>query len=459
MMTRIDGLIILDPIGKPLITSHFSLHPPTYPSIHIDTFNHLRKQSIARSKVLDSVIGVNAIDNDGRELGTGLCWLEREGLKFLVPISEELNPLFAFSFLSSFLATLEDYLGDITENSIKENFEVVYMLIEEMLDEGHPMTTETAMLKDIVLPPTLVRKILNVAGVSGIQSPTSPFTAPIPWRRQNIRHANNEIYFDIEESMEAIVDRRGSVLSSSVWGRVNAKSRLSGNPDLLLTFSNPKLISNCSFHPCIRYSKWEKNGVLSFIPPDGRFKLLEFQVPPMRVQLPLQLVPKMSIEENGGGQFSLTLTSRTNHRPIQDIVVSIFLGYGTNGVSATATGDKRAGGGDAHGPGAPVLGTKSEVGDGYVGGGTWEFDPHTQVMKWTISSLVSTERPPTLTGSFTSSETHSTPSPAFDIAFTIPNHSYSGLKVDQLKVSGDVNYKPFKGIRQIARAGKMEVRW
>ena len=29
------------------------------------------------------------------------------------------------------------------------------------------MTTETAMLKDIVLPPTLMRRLLNVAGVSG----------------------------------------------------------------------------------------------------------------------------------------------------------------------------------------------------------------------------------------------------------------------------------------------------
>jgi AP-3 complex subunit mu len=36
-----------------------------------------------------------------------------------------------------------------------------------MLDEGHPMTMETNMLKDIVIPPTLMRKLLNVAGVSG----------------------------------------------------------------------------------------------------------------------------------------------------------------------------------------------------------------------------------------------------------------------------------------------------
>jgi len=77
------------------------------------------------------------------------------------------NPLFAFSFLDSFLETLQEYLGEVTETTLKDNFDIVYMLIEEMLDEGHPMTMETNMLKEIVLPPTLMRKILNVAGVSG----------------------------------------------------------------------------------------------------------------------------------------------------------------------------------------------------------------------------------------------------------------------------------------------------
>lgn len=97
---------------------------------------------------------------------------------------DPVNPLFAFSFLDTFLETLQDYLGEVTESAIKDNFDIVYMvcptcthqtiarvsdlqLIEEMLDEGHPMTTETAMLKEIVLPPTLMRKLLNVAGVSG----------------------------------------------------------------------------------------------------------------------------------------------------------------------------------------------------------------------------------------------------------------------------------------------------
>lgn len=38
------------------------------------------------------------------------------------------NPLFAFSFLESFLETLQDYLGDVTETAIKDNFDIVYMV-------------------------------------------------------------------------------------------------------------------------------------------------------------------------------------------------------------------------------------------------------------------------------------------------------------------------------------------
>ena len=39
-----------------------------------------------------------------------------------------MNPLFAFSFLESFLETLQDYLGDVTETALKDNFDIVYMV-------------------------------------------------------------------------------------------------------------------------------------------------------------------------------------------------------------------------------------------------------------------------------------------------------------------------------------------
>nr|ODN87950.1 AP-3 complex subunit mu [Cryptococcus depauperatus CBS 7841] len=455
-MTKIDGIIILDSNGKPIISSNFTSFPPSYASLHIDAFNVARKKALTvggDSKSMEPVLWVNILDSARTGMtGAGLCHSERNGLWYLIPVAHEVNPLLAFSFLDSFLYTLRDYLGDVTETTIKDNFDIVYMLIEEMLDEGHPMTMEPSMLKEIVLPPTLVRKIFNAAGVSGLQSTTtSPFTAPIPWRKPGIRHSSNEIYLDIVESLDAIIDQKGNLLSSHIWGRIDCNARLSGNPDLLLNFGNPRVMSQCAFHPCIRYNRWSKDSTLSFIPPDGKFRLAEYETEPgsMKAQVPLQVKGKMMLE-NYGGRFALTLIPRLTHLPLENIVVSISLGKGANSVSATATGDRRP---------LHIQVGRDETAVGFVGGGTWDFDPLTQVLKWSLGSLVSTERAPSLTGSFASTEKQPIISPSFKVDFAIQNHSFSNLKVDKLRVQGDVTYKPFKGIKMLAKSGKIEVRW
>ena len=62
--------------------------------------------------------------------------------------------------------------------------------------------------------------------------------------------------------------RHGVSLSSSVLGKIETHTRLSGmfcsfgrastsilslgTPELLLSFTNPHVLSDCSFHPCIR---------------------------------------------------------------------------------------------------------------------------------------------------------------------------------------------------------------
>ena len=72
------------------------------------------------------------------------------------------------------------------------------------------MTTSTNALRDIVLPPSLLNKVLSVAGVHGLATPLvgpQPFASPIPWRKAGVRYNNNEIYFDVVETLEAIVNK------------------------------------------------------------------------------------------------------------------------------------------------------------------------------------------------------------------------------------------------------------
>lgn len=44
-------------------------------------------------------------------------------------------------------------------------------------------------------------------------------------------------------------------------------------PDLAVRFERPGLIKAASLHPCIRVGRWEREHVLSFVPPDGKFKV------------------------------------------------------------------------------------------------------------------------------------------------------------------------------------------
>lgn len=51
-------------------------------------------------------------------------------------------------------------------------------------------------------------------------------------------------------------------------------------PELILTLTNRKLLQdgNAALHECVKYSSFlEKQGILSFVPPDGHFVLLDYQ--------------------------------------------------------------------------------------------------------------------------------------------------------------------------------------
>lgn len=49
-------------------------------------------------------------------------------------------------------------------------------------------------------------------------------------------------------------------------------------PDLTMTFANPRILDDVSFHPCVRFRRWENERLLSFIPPDGNFRLISYNI-------------------------------------------------------------------------------------------------------------------------------------------------------------------------------------
>ena len=74
--------------------------------------------------------------------------------------------------------------------------------------------------------------------------------------------------------LNLLLDRQGSTVLSSVNGKIDSSVKLSGNPDLRLSWMNPKVFTDVHFHPCIRLKRWNVEKLLSFIPPDGQFQVL-----------------------------------------------------------------------------------------------------------------------------------------------------------------------------------------
>lgn len=54
-------------------------------------------------------------------------------------------------FLHKLASVLEEYFKELEEESIRDNFVIIYELLDEMMDFGYPQTTESKILQEYVL--------------------------------------------------------------------------------------------------------------------------------------------------------------------------------------------------------------------------------------------------------------------------------------------------------------------
>lgn len=74
---------------------------------------------------------------------------------------QETQPLFVIEFLHRIVETFQDYFSECSESTIKANCVVVYELLDEMLDNGFPLATESNILKELIKPPNILRTLAN----------------------------------------------------------------------------------------------------------------------------------------------------------------------------------------------------------------------------------------------------------------------------------------------------------
>jgi len=359
----------------------------------------------------------------------------RSNIFFVSVCMTEVPPLFVIEFLHRVADTFEDYFNETTETTIKDNYVVVYELLDEMLDNGFPLATEANILKELIKPPNILRTVVNtVTGKSNVSEvlPTGQLSN-IPWRRAGVKYTNNEAYFDVIEEVDAIIDKSGATVSAEIHGYIDCAVKLTGMPDLSMSFVNPRLFDDVSFHPCVRYKKWESERLLSFVPPDGNFRLMSYQVGSTSVvAIPVYL--RHSLQWVGGpnsSQARLDITvgpKQTMGRTVENVKIEIPMQKSVLNCSLTPTQGK------------------------------YSFDPVSKVMVWEVGKIDQTKLPNIRgTVNFTSGAGPEDTHVSVSVNFSISQLAVSGLKVNRLDMYGE-KYKPFKGVKYITRAGKFQVR-
>ena len=124
--------------------------------------------------------------------------------------------------------------------------------------------------------------------------PTPPIavTNAVSWRSEGIRYRKNEVFLDVIESLNLLVNSNGNVLRSEILGAIKMKCYLSGMPELRLGLNDKVMfestgrtsrgkaveMEDVKFHQCVRLSRFENDRTISFIPPDGEFELMSYRL-------------------------------------------------------------------------------------------------------------------------------------------------------------------------------------
>jgi len=451
----IDSLFIITAAGNYVVQRHFRGTLPR--QICEPLVERLRG-----CEALDSLSGVMC--SNRRQ---ALIHILRDKMVFLAVVSQEQPPLVVFELLARVHQVLVRYLGEVNEDTLRQNFSTVYLLLDEMIDSGLPFTTELNSLETIIAPPTTLGKVVQAMsgtggqvlsdvppdaagqtgalGVLGAALGTSGHTqigtasSEVWWRKQNVSYASNEVYVDIVESIDCICNGQGHMVAGGVTGEILVNSKLSGFPEVLLSFRNPGILQNVSFHPCVRLHRYERDRMLSFVPPDGEFSLASYWIPDTTIGLPFNFSASVTYHaEHGKLSISanpkMALARENKQMLIDKFVVTVRL------PQSIASGNLSC-----------------------AKGGNIRFDEDTKTVVWHVGKLAGQENKAEGTLSYCTDPKDGTaviPSEeksTAQLSFVVKGWAVSGMRLDACEISG-INYSPYKASRYTTDSGKVDFR-
>uniref|UniRef100_A0A6Q2X087 AP-1 complex subunit mu-1 n=1 Tax=Esox lucius TaxID=8010 RepID=A0A6Q2X087_ESOLU len=162
-----------------------------------------------------------------------------------------------------------EYFKELEEESIRDNFVIIYELMDELMDFGYPQTTDSKILQEYI---TQEGHKLDTGG----PRPPATVTNAVSWRSEGIKYRKNEVFLDVIESVNLLEVARTHIST----GFLSCHTLTLHLSLLLVTGGKSKSVEleDTKFHQCVRLSRFENDRTISFIPPDGEFELMSYRL-------------------------------------------------------------------------------------------------------------------------------------------------------------------------------------
>ena len=103
------------------------------------------------------------------------------------------------------------------------------------MDFGYPQITETKILQKYITQEGYLLTPQEQVQIN------NDLTGAVGWRSEGIIHKKNEVFLDVIESVNFLINANGNVMKSDVTGTLNMRVYLSGRPELRLGLNDKVL--------------------------------------------------------------------------------------------------------------------------------------------------------------------------------------------------------------------------
>ncbi|BGP22841.1 AP-2 complex subunit mu-1 [Rhodotorula toruloides] len=366
------------------------------------------------------------------------------GLWLVAVCKHNANAALVYEFTYRFINLGRSYFGKLDEESVKNNFVLIYELLDEILDFGYPQNSESDTLKMYITTEGVKSEQAVREEASKI---TIQATGAISWRRNDVKYRKNEAFVDVIETVNLSMNSKGIVLRADVDGQILMRAYLSGTPECKFGLNDKLVIDkpghpstaknplggvdgnaveldDCQFHQCVKLGKFDSDRTISFIPPDGEFELMRYRAT-SNINLPIRVQP--IVEEIGKSRVEYTVHVKTMFPAklsANNVVIRIPTPLNTASVECKVGMGKAK-----YVPGENVIVWKIPR---FQGGSDTTFTAEASLSQTTVRKAWS--RPP------------------ISVDFQVLMFTASGLLVRFLKVFEKSNYQSVKWVRYLTKA-------